>query len=212
MMGACLLAAAPLGAAPIPAPFEQAIAAVTLAEPVDPGPPVLSGTEGFDIAAFRAQFGEPGSVPFPDIQTARAIVDGISEINTGAARLTSFEIGFAAIEYNWFAATVAGSQELAGTLAGEIKQLRQLHQSLVDSVVFSLNVPPFASAFYTRPEAGRLAMNLRRMAGSAVFEQFLPKAIDPEGYLAARLRAVHDRLKNSADLILAAGEAYAIYY
>jgi len=57
-----------------------------------------------------------------------------------------------------------------------------------------------------------MAMVLRQMAGSRAFDQHLPKEIDPEGYLSSRMRAVHSRLTNSADLIVAAADAYAIYF
>ena len=202
----------PLGAESIPAPFQRALQAVAEAPATDSELPILSGTEGFDVEAYRSRFGEPGSVRFPEFQTAQAVVDGLAGASTGAARLASFEIGFATLEYNWFVATVAGDPELAKMLSAEIAALRQLHQTVIAVLVYPSDVSPFASLFYTRPEAGQLAMLLRRMASSAAFEQHLPRALDPEGYLGARMRAVHSRLTNSADLILAAAEAFAIYY
>ncbi|MDE0103168.1 MAG: hypothetical protein OXN89_12380 [Bryobacterales bacterium] len=207
-----VVAAAQLRAESIPARFQRAVQAVSESPPVEPEPPVLSGTEGFDIAAYRASFGETGTVPVPEIQTAQSVVDGLSGTATGAARLTSFEIGFATLEYNWFAATVSGNAELSESIAAEVAELRRLHPTALALVVNPSELSPFASLFYTRAEAGQMAMVLRQMAGARAFDQHLPKEIDPEGYLSARMRAVHSRLTNSAELILAAADAYAIYY
>lgn len=212
LAAALIVASAQLRAESIPARFQRAVQAISEEPPVEPDPPVLSGTERFDIAAYRARFGENGTVPFPEIQTAQAVVDGLAGTATGAARLTSFEIGFATLEYNWFAATASGNAELSGSIAAEVAELRRLHPAALSLLVNPSELNPFASLFYTRAEAGQLAMILRQMAGSRAFDQHLPKEIDPEGYLSARMRAVHSRLANSAELIVAAADAYAIYY
>ena len=49
------------------------------------------------------------------------------------------------------------------------------------------------------------------MAGSAIFEMHIPDLVDPEGYLRQRMRATYLRLTNTADLIMAAGDAYSYY-
>ncbi len=207
MIAAVTVSVAGTAAERIPAPFEQALKQVTAI----PRVPVLTGTEGFAVDRIREGFGDSGEVPLSAFQTAEDVLNGLAPVSTGSGRLTSLEIGLAALEYNWLVTTLVGDQALASSLASEITRVSAVYDSILNDVVYPSALVPFASVYYTRQEAGQLAMSLRRMAGSAIFEMHIPDLVDPEGYLRQRMRATYLRLTNTADLIMAAGDAYSYY-
>ncbi len=210
--GAGILACGVLQAESLAPPFERSLRAVIAAQAVEAEIPVLSGTEGFDVEDYRARFGAVLTALAPEQKAAQDVLDDLAGSRSGAERLASFEIAVAALEYHWFVATVVGNQDLAATLDAEIFKLRQVRAAVVRQLVSPGEINPFVSLFYTRPEAGQLAMQLRWIASSSAFNQSLPEAVDPEGFLSARMRTVHARLANTADLVMAAAEAFAVYY
>lgn len=197
--------------AEIPAQFERVAKSVAAAHRVEITTPVLTGTEGLDVDGVRQLFGVHGELAIPGFETAQGVLDAIAGTSTGASRLTSLEIGLAALEYNWFVATLVGDQPLSTRLSGEIRSLMAVYDTMADDLVTPTILTPFASAFYPRIEAGQLVMSLRRMAGSAVFRMHIPQIVDPEGYLRQRMNATYARLTNTADLIMDAAEAYSLY-
>ncbi|MDE0262799.1 MAG: hypothetical protein OXJ37_10405 [Bryobacterales bacterium] len=197
--------------AELPAEFKRVARTVAGAHHVEIAAPVLTGTEGLDVDGVRQLFGVSGELAIPGFETAQGVLDGIAGTSTGASRLTSLEIGLAALEYNWFVATLVGDQPRSSELAAEVRSLIAVYDTMADDVVTPTILPPFASAFYPRIEAGQLVMSLRRMAGSAIFRMHIPQVVDPEGYLRQRMNATYARLANTADLIMDAAEAYSLY-
>lgn len=197
--------------AELPAEFETAAKMVASAHRTQLATPVLTGTEGLDVEAVRNQFGVQGGLAIPGYATAQGILDAIAGTSTGASRLTSLEIGLAALEYNWFVATLVGDEALSGSLAAEVRSLMAVYDTIADDIVTPTILTPFASVFYPRIEAAQLVMSLRRMANSAIFRMHVPQIIDPEGYLRQRMNATHSRLTNTADLIMDAAVAYSYY-
>ena len=147
----------------------------------------------------------------PAYETVQGILDLIAGTSTGDSRLTLLEIGLAALEYNLFVATLVGDQPLSSELAGEIRSLMAVYDTIADDLVSPTILTPLASAFYPRIEAGQLVMSLRRMAGSAIFRMHIPQIVDPEGYLRQRMNATYARLTNTADLIMDAAEPCSLY-
>lgn len=205
------LCVASVSSAELPAEFESAAKMLASAHRAQLVAPVLSGTEGLDVEAVRNQFGVQGGLAIPGYETAQGILDAIAGTSTGASRLTSLEIGLAALEYNWFVATLVGDQALSSTLAAEVRSLMAVYDTIADDIVTPTILTPFASVFYPRMEAAQLVMSLRRMANSAIFRMHIPQVIDPEGYLRQRMNATHSRLTNTADLIMDAAVAYSYY-
>ena len=197
--------------AELPAEFKRVARTVAGAHHVEIAAPVLTGTEGLDVDGVRQLFGVSGELAIPGFETAQGVLDGIAGTSTGASRLTSLEIGLAALEYNWFVATLVGDQPLSSRLAAEIRSLVAVYDTIADDLVTPTILPPFASVFYPRIEAGQLVMSLRRMAGSAIFRMHIPQVVDPEGYLRQRMNATYARLTNTADLIMDGAEAYSLY-
>ena len=209
---ACLaLCVAKTFGAEIPEEFLRTASTVASAQRVNTAIPVLTGTENLDVDSVRQQFRVEGELAIPGYDTAQGILDLIAGTSTGASRLTSLEIGLAALEYNWFVATLLGNQSLSATLAAEVRSLMAVYDEIADDLVTPTVLTPFGSVFYSRSEAGQLVMSLRRMAGSAIFRLHIPQAVDPEGYLRQRMTATHSRLTNTADLIMDAAEAYSYY-
>lgn len=197
--------------AEIPEELRRTASTVASAQRVNMAAPVLTGTEDLDVDSARQQFGVLGELAIPGYDTAQGILDRIAGTSTGASRLTSLEIGFAALEYNWFVATLVGDQALSSRLSAEVRSLTAVYDEIADDLVTPTVLTPFASVFYPRNEAGQLVMSLRRMAGSAIFRLHIPRVVDPEGYLRQRMTATHSRLTNTADLIMDAAEAYSYY-
>lgn len=195
----------------LPSELQDVARTLASAQRVHMASPVLTGTEGFDVDAVRQRYGVHGELALPGYETAQGILDAIAVTSTGASRLTSLEIGLAALEYNWFVATLVGDQSLSSSLAGEIRSLMAVYDTIADDLVTPTILTPFASVFYPRIEAGQLVMSLRRMAGSAIFRMHIPRIVDPEGYLRQRMNATYARLTNTADLIMDAAEAYSLY-
>ncbi len=209
---ACLaLCVATALSAEIPESFQRTASTVASAQRVNMAASVLTGTENLDVDSVRQQFGVHGELAIPGYDTAQGILDLIAGTSTGASRLTSLEIGLAALEYNWFVATLVGDESLSSRLAAEVRSLMAVYDEIADDLVTPTVLTPFASVFYPRNEAGQLVMSLRRMAGSAIFRLHIPQVVDPEGYLRQRMTATHARLTNTADLIMDAAEAYSYY-
>lgn len=195
----------------LPAELQEVARTLASAQRVHMASPVLTGTEGLDVDAVRQRYGVHGELALPGYETAQGILDAIAVTSTGASRLTSLEIGLAALEYNWFVATLVGDQPLSSRLSAEIRSLMAVYDTIAGDLVTPTILTPFASAFYPRIEAGQLVMSLRRMAGSAIFRMHIPQIVDPEGYLRQRMNATYARLTNTADLIMDAAEAYSLY-
>lgn len=211
IMLSATLCVATASSAELPAELEDVARTVASAQRVDMDSPVLTGTEDLDVDTVRQRYGVHGELAVPGYDTAQGILDLIAGTSTGASRLTSLEIGLAALEYNWFVATVVGDETLSAELAGEIRSLLAVYDTMADDLVSPTILTPFASVFYPRIEAGQLVMSLRRMAGSAIFRMHIPQVVDPEGYLRQRMNATYARLTNTADLIMDAAEAYSLY-
>ena len=205
------LCVATASSAELTAELEDVAKMLASAQRANMAQPVLTGTEGLDIETVRQRYGVHGQLALPGYETAQGILDLIAGTATGSSRLTSLEIGLAALEYNWFVATLVGDQALSSSLSGEIRSLMAVYDTIADDLVTPTTLTPFASVFYPRIEAGQLVMSLRRMAGSAIFRMHIPQIVDPEGYLRQRMNATHARLTNTADLIMDAAEAYSFY-
>lgn len=211
IMLSATLCVASAASAELPGELEDVARIVASARRVDMALPVLTGTEGLDVDTVRQRYGVHGQLAVPGYETAQGILDLIAGTSTGASRLTSLEIGLAALEYNWFVATLVGDQALSSRLSGEVLSLMAVYDTIADDLVTPTILTPFASVFYPRIEAGQLVMSLRRMAGSAIFRMHIPHIVDPEGYLRQRMNATYARLTNTADLIMDAAEAYSVY-
>ena len=205
------LCVVPALSAELPAELQNVAKMVASAQRAQMAVPVLTGTESLDVETIRTQFGVQGTIAIPGYETAQGILDSIAGTSTGASRLTALEIGLAALEYNWFVATLVGDQALSGNLAAEVRSLMAVYDTIADDIITPTILTPFASVFYPRIEAAQLVMSLRRMANSAIFRMYIPQIVDPEGYLRQRMNATHDRLRNTADLIMDASVAYSYY-
>ena len=173
--------------------------------------PVLAGTEGFDVEAFRQTLRDlRGDTPYTAYLTAQNVVDLVGGASTAAEQLVAFDIGWAALEVNWFYATLLGNTDSATSLLAESRSLIG-QQSWYFSNILEGSRVVFAN-YFPKPEANGLAMALRRSAADINVAMYIPDAIDPEGFLRQRLRGVFNRLTNSADFIRDAGEAYTYSY
>ena len=174
--------------------------------------PVLSGTEGFDVAAFRQALRDSrGDVPYEAFLTARNVTDFVGRATTYSAQLASYDIGWAALEVNWVFAILLGDEEQAKSIQTESNWLLGQHALYLANVADQPGYVVFASPLYQRNEASNLAMSIRRVAADVNIAAHIPNVIDPEGYVRQRLRSVFQRLTNTADFIRDAGEAYSYY-
>lgn len=196
-------------AAEVPASVNDALSVVGSARRAVAQLPVLAGTESFDLAAFRAMLIESrGATPYERYVTGQGLVEIANGAGTTAAQLTSFSVGWAALEVNWVYATLLGDEEAAKRLLQESNTLVN-HQGL-----YMENVQRGAAFvnFYPRIEANSLAMSLRRTAAEMNLISLIPNTIDPEGFVRQRMQVVFNRLVNAAEFIRSAGEAFTLYY
>ena len=203
--------------APVTAPaevadgLEQALGIVGSARRAVEALPVLTGTEAFDVETFRLSLRElRGDTPYTAFLTAQDVVDLVSTAGTGSDQLMKFNIGWAALEVNWFFATLLGDSETAEGLEAQSAVLMSQNDWYYSNVTQGASVV-FASIFRSRAEAGSLAMILRSSAAGVSIAAYLPDAIDPEGFIRQRMNAVYDRLTNAAEFLRDAGEAYSYY-
>ena len=191
--------------------LEQALGIVGSARRAVEALPVLTGTEEFDVETFRQSLRElRGDTPYTAFLTAQDVVDLVSTAGTGSDQLMKFNIGWAALEVNWFFATLLGDSETAEGLEAQSAVLMSQNDWYYSNVTQAASVV-FASLFRTRAEAGSLAMILRSSAAGVSIAAYLPDAIDPEGFIRQRMNAVYDRLTNAAEFLRDAGEAYSYY-
>ncbi len=206
-----LLLATASVAAEVPTGLDQALAVVGSARHAVEALPVLSGTEAFDVEAFRQSLRElRGETPYSAFLTAQDVVDLVSTSSTGSEQFMTFNVGWAALEVNWFYATLLGDREIADSISTQSAVLMSQNDWYFANVIQAGSVV-FASIFRTRAEAGSLAMVLRSSAAGVSIAAYLPDAIDPEGFVRQRMQTVFDRLTNAAEFIRAAGEAYSYY-
>ena len=199
-------------AAEIPRPAQSAMEVVGMARAAVSAMPVLSGTEGFDVAAFRQALRDSrGDVPYEAFLTARNVTDFVGGATTYSAQLASYDIGWAALEMNWVYAILLGDEEQATSIQTESNWLLGQQALYLANVADQPGYVVFASPFYQRNEASNLAMSIRRVAADVNIAAHIPDAMDPEGYVRQRLRSVFQRLTNTADFIRDAGEAYSYY-
>ena len=200
-----------LSANDLPAAVNEAVRVVGAARSAVLAVPVLTGTEGFDVEAFReALRASRGETPYTRFQTALDVTDLVATGSTYASQLAYFEIGWAALDVNWVFATLLGETDVAESIQAETDWLVANHQLYIINMTGQGGYGVFA-AFFPRFEAANLAMLLRQNAATASLEAYIPEAIDPEGFVRQRLRGVFDRLTNSAEIIRDAGQAYAPY-
>ena len=210
LLGALLMPVA-VPSAEIPESLRKALQVVGSVQEAVAQSPVLTGTEGFDLEAFRQLLRDiRGDTPYSDFLTAESVEAFAAGAGTYSGFLAYFDVGWAALEVNWAVATLLGEGETAATLAQESQQLLSRHPLYVANVTGQAPGQVFA-AYFPRYEASGLAMLLRQAAAQASLAAYLPDAADPEGHVRSRLRGLFDRLTNSADLIRDAGEAYSPY-
>ena len=191
--------------------LERALSIVGSARHAVEALPVLTGAEAFDVEIFRQRLRElRGEDPYTGFLTAQDVVDLVSTAGTGSDQLMKFNIGWAALEVNWFFATLLGDSETAESLDTHSAVLMSQNDWYYQNVTQAASVV-FASLFRTRAEAGSLAMVLRTSATGVTIAAYLPDAIDPEGFVRQRMQAVFDRLTNAAEFLRDAGEAYSYY-
>ena len=207
-----MLLLAPVAAqAEVAGGLEQALSVVGSARHAVEALPVLTGTEAFDVEAFRQRLAElRGDAPYSAFMTAQDVVDLVSTAGTGSDQMMKFNIGWAALEVNWLYATLSGDGETAKSLESQsavlVSQLPWYYANVTQAATVV-----FASIFRTRAEAANLGMILRSTAADVGIAAYLPDAIDPEGFIRQRMNAVYDRLTNAADFLRDAGEAYSYY-
>ena len=197
-----------LAAAEKPAAVDDALEVVSAARRAVSTLPVLTGTEGFDVDAFRQLLEESRSAtPYQGFITAEAVVTVANTGGTSVERLTLFNVGWTALEVNWLFATLLGNSADARTLLAESNLLVN-YESL-----YMANIEQGGAfvSFYPRIEANGFAMTLRRTASELNSMMLLPNAIDPEGFLRQRLQATFNRLTNAAEYIHNAGEAFSFF-
>ena len=163
------------------------------------------------MEAFRQTLRDlRGDTPYTAYLTAQNVVDLVGGASTAAEQLVAFDIGWAALEVNWFYATLLGNTDSATSLLAESRSLIGQQSWYLSNILEGSRVV-FAN-YFPKPEANGLAMALRRSAADINVAMYIPDAIDPEGFLRQRLRGVFNRLTNSADFIRDAGEAYTYSY
>lgn len=200
-----------LAATEAPVGLDQALKVVGSARHAVEALPVLTGTEAFDVETFRQNLRElRGETPYTSYLTAQDVVDLVSTSSTGSEQLMKFNIGWAALEVNWFYATLLGDDDMADSLAAQSAVLMSQNDWYFANVIQATSIV-FASIFSTRSEAASLAMVLRSSAAGVSIAAYLPDAIDPEGFVRQRMQVVFDRLTNAAEFIRDAGEAYSYY-
>lgn len=210
LLGALLMPVA-LPSAENPEPLRKALQVVGSVREAVAQSPVLTGTEGFDLDAFRQILRDiRGDTPYTDFLTAESVESFAAGVGTYSGHLAYFDVGWTALEVNWAVATLLGEGELADTLSKESQRLLSRHPLYVANVTSQAPRQVFA-AYFPRYEASAQALFLRQAAAQAILAAYLPDAADPEGHVRGRLRGLFDRLTNSADLIRDAGEAYSPY-
>ena len=206
------LQVAAASAAEIPDSTRSAMRVVGMARAAVSAMPVLTGAEGFDVAAFRQALRDSrGDTPYQAFLTARDVTDFVGGATTYSAQLASYEIGWAALEVNWVYAILLGDEEQARSIQTECNWLLGQHPLYLSNVADQPSYVVFASPFYQRNEASNLALSIRRVAADVNIAAHIPNAIDPEGFVRQRLQSTFRRLTNSADFIRDAGEAYSYY-
>ncbi len=198
-----------LHAVELPTSVDDALRVVGSARNTVAEMPVLSGTEDFDPDTFRETLMEArGATPYESFTTAQAVVQIANEAGTTAAQLTTFSIGWAALEVNWVFATLLGDSEAAALLLKESNALIN-YQAL-----YMANVEQGRAfvSFYPKIEANNFALTLRRTASEMNLISLIPNAMDPEGFVRQRMQVVYNSLTNAAEFVHNAGEAFTFYY
>ncbi len=170
---------------------------------------LLSGTENFSIDALRSTLRESrGEQPYTDFDSSAKIVEFANSGATTTAQLLNFSLAWAALEVNWVFATLLGDEEASSLLMGESNRL------INHEIQYMSNVERGRGSFnsvYTRIEANRRALTLRRVASEMNLIAMIPDAMDPEGFIRQRMQVAYNRLTNAADFLVSAGEAFAVY-
>ena len=198
-----------LGAAELPDSVDDALQVVGSARRTVAEMPILTGTDEFNPDTFRETLTEArGATPYEGFTTAQAVVQVANGAGTTVSQLTTFNIGWAALEVNWVFATLLGDSEAAAQLLKESNLLIN-YQAL-----YMANVEQGGAfvSFYPKIEANNLALTLRRTASEMNLISLIPNAMDPEGFIRQRLQVVYNRLTNAAAFVHNAGEAFTFYY
>lgn len=198
-----------LHAAELPASVNDALRVVGSARNTVAEMPILTGTEAFDPDSFRETLMEArGATPYESFTTAQAVVQISNAAGTTAAQLTTFSIGWAALEVNWVFATLLGDSEAAELLLKESNALINYQAHYMANVEQG---GAFVS-FYPKIEANNFALTLRRTASEMNLISLIPNAMDPEGFVRQRMQVAYNSLTNAADFVHSAGEAFTFYY
>ncbi len=170
---------------------------------------LLTGTENFDIEAFRNVLREArGEIPYAGFDTATGIVQFANTGTTTVEQLVNFSIAWSALEVNWVFATLLGDTQASSRLFQESNLLTSFESQ------YMANVQQGSAAFlsfYTQNEANGFALTLRRAASDMNLIALIPDTMDPEGFIRQRLQVAFNRLTNAADFVHSAGEAFSIF-
>ena len=170
---------------------------------------LLTGTENFDIEAFRNVLREArGEIPYAGFDTATGIVQFANTGTTTVEQLVNFSIAWSALEVNWVFATLLGDTQASSRLFQESNLLTSFESQ------YMANVQQGSAAFlsfYTQNEANGFALTLRRAASDMNLIALIPDTMDPEGFIRQRLQVAFNRLTNAADFVHIAGEAFSIF-
>lgn len=189
--------------------LEDAIRVVGSARATAAEVALLTGTEDFDIDAFREKLRtDRGAVPYEGLDTAAGVVQLANRGSTTVEQLVTFNVAWSALEVNWVFATLLGDAESASQL------LQQSNLLINYEAQYMANVQQGAAfvSFYAQNEANQFVLTLRRTASDMNLIALIPDAVDPEGFIRQRLQVGYNRLTNAADFIHSAGEAFAIFY
>lgn len=169
--------------------------------PIDP--PVLTGSEYFDLALVRSRLeaNHPTS-PYTTAQSVRDFSNESYQFQLGiAGRLLFREIGRTLLTLNWMNTVVLGRRDEALTLQAELQALREEDaetENLVSQLVTAIDngdeLAAFGSFFSFDNDHSAAAFMTARYISS--LPALLPDAADPEGFLRQTLQGARANLED----------------